>query len=87
MTRTSDVYPSLKDRVQIAVNSGSDAFVSIHGNAASASASGTETFYSSNANRADDSKQLATFIQNRLYVAMDSKNRGVKDKEISCYLS
>ena len=35
MTRTSDVYPSLKERVQIGVNSGSDAFVSIHGNAAS----------------------------------------------------
>ena len=31
-------------------------------------------------NRAGDSKQLATFIQNRLYKAMDTKNRGVKDK-------
>ena len=81
MTRTSDVYPSLKERVQIGVNSRSDAFVSIHGNAASASASGVETFYSSNANRAGDSKKLAAFIQNRLYVAMDSKNRGVKDKD------
>ena len=35
MTRTSDTYPSLKKRVEIGVNSGSDAFVSIHGNAAS----------------------------------------------------
>ena len=87
MTRTSDVYPSLKERVQIGVNSGSDAFVSIHGNAAGASASGTETFYSSNTNRAGDSKQLATFIQNRLYKAMDTRNRGVKDKDFYVSLS
>ena len=79
MTRNSDVYPSLQERVQIAANSGSDAFVSIHGNAAGASASGTETFYSSSSNRSSDSKQLATFIQNRLYKAMDTKNRGVRD--------
>ena len=81
MTRTSDVYPSLKERVEIGVNSGSDAFISIHGNAATASATGTETFYSSNTNRAGDSKKLATFIQNRLYKAMDTRNRGVKDKD------
>ena len=37
--------------------------------------------YSSNTNRAGDSKQLATFIQNRLYKAMDTKNRGVKERD------
>ena len=81
MTRSFRYIPFLEERVEIGVNSGSDAFVSIHGNAATASASGTETFYSSNTNRAGDSKQLATFIQNRLYKAMDTRNRGVKDKD------
>ena len=39
-----------------------------------------ETFYMvrTASTRADDSKQLATFIQNRLYKAMETKNRGVK---------
>ena len=81
MTRTTDKTLSLQQRVDIGVNSGSDAFVSIHANAASASASGTETWYSSSSKRASDSKQLATFIQNRLYKAMDTKDRGVRDKD------
>ena len=41
-------------------------------------ASGTETWYSTASTRADDSKQLATFIQNRVYKALGTKNRGVK---------
>ena len=78
MTRRDDTYPTLSERVNIAVNSNADAFVSIHGNSASASAAGTETFYSTASTRANDSKQLATFIQNRLYPALGTKNRGVK---------
>jgi N-acetylmuramoyl-L-alanine amidase len=80
MTRTTDVKPSFSDRVQTAVNSGSDAFVSIHGNAAVDSrGNGTETWYSSDSKRASDSEKLAEFIQNRLYKALDTKDRGVKD--------
>jgi N-acetylmuramoyl-L-alanine amidase len=79
MTRRDDTYPSLSKRVEIAVNSNADAFVSIHGNKfTQESASGTETYYSTASTRADDSKQLATFIQNRLYPALGTKNRGVK---------
>lgn len=77
MTRSTDVFHSLSARVDKGVASGSDAFLSIHTNAASPGASGSETFYS--ASVGNDSKQLATFIQNRLYKAMDHPNRGVKN--------
>lgn len=79
MTRSTDTYLSLQKRVDIGVDSKSDAFVSIHGNAATASAQGTETWYSPKTKSAADSKQLASFIQNRLYKAMDTKNRGLKN--------
>lgn len=77
MTRSTDVFHSLSARVDKGVASGSDAFLSIHTNAASPGASGSETFYS--ASVGNDSKQLATFVQNRLYKAMDHPNRGVKN--------
>ena len=72
---------SLSERVDVAVRSYADTFVSIHTNSAAASASGTETYFSSAAlnSRSADSKQLATFIQNRLYPALGTKNRGVRD--------
>lgn len=80
MTRKTDVFLTLQQRVNVAKSNGSNAFVSIHGNAASASASGTETFYyASVQSRAQDSKQLATFIQSRLYKALGTTNRGVKN--------
>ena len=78
MTRRNDTYPTLSERVNIATNSNADTFVSIHANSATASAAGTETFYSTASTRANDSKQLASFIQNRLYPALGTKNRGVK---------
>lgn len=77
MTRTTDVFHSLSARVDKGVASGSNAFLSIHTNAATPAASGSETFYS--ASVGNDSKQLATFVQNRLYKAMDHQNRGVKN--------
>ena len=61
------------------MNAKADAFVSIHGNKFSKeSAKGTETYYSTASIRADQSKELATFIQNRLYPALGTDNRGVK---------
>jgi N-acetylmuramoyl-L-alanine amidase len=79
LTRRDDTFIELNDRVTRAVNSGADTFVSIHANSFSGeSANGTETYYSIAGTRADDSKQLATFIQNRLYPALGTKNRGVK---------
>ena len=83
MTRRTDVFHSLDYRAAYGVNNGADAFVSIHANAINNSGvSGSETFYSSSTDpRAVHSKQLATFIQNRLYKAMEHNNRGVKDAD------
>lgn len=82
MTRTTDNFLTLDQRAVFGVTKGADTFVSIHANAASSGVSGSETFYSASLDqRALDSKQLATFIQKRLYVAMDHNNRGVKDAD------
>lgn len=80
MTRTTDVYIKLEDRVPIAVNAGADTFVSIHANAHdNSSANGTETYYSTaSLTRADQSKKLAEFINTRLVTALKTSNRGVK---------
>ena len=53
------------------------------GISSSPDASGTETYYSTASTRAENSKQLATFIQNRLYPALGTKNRGVKNSQTS----
>lgn len=81
MTRSNDTYVGLQERVNIAKKANVDTFVSIHTNSfSSSSANGTETYYSLSraSTKVDDSKQLATFIQNRLYKALDTTNRGVK---------
>lgn len=77
MIRRTDVFYSLDYRAAYGVKNGADAFVSIHANAYTPGTSGSETFYS--ASVGNDSKQLATFIQNRLYKVMDHNNRGVKE--------
>ncbi|PWW31257.1 N-acetylmuramoyl-L-alanine amidase [Cytobacillus oceanisediminis] len=84
MTRTTDTSVSLQDRVKIGVDSGSDTFVSIHGNSnLDSSANGTETYYSiaGTNTRSESSKQLSSFIQNRLYKSLGTRNRGVKTAE------
>ena len=81
MTRRDDRTLGLTtDRVPVGVNANADAFVSIHANSngTDTTANGTETYYSTASTRANDSKQLAIFIQNRLYPALDTRNRGVK---------
>lgn len=77
MIRRTDVFYTLDYRAAYGIKNGADAFVSIHANAYTPGTSGSETFYS--ASVANDSKQLATFIQNRLYKAMEHNNRGVKE--------
>jgi N-acetylmuramoyl-L-alanine amidase len=84
MTRTNDTFISLDGRVDSAVQKGADTFVSIHTNSFSgSSANGTETYYSTAAlnSRAEASKQLATFIQERLVAAWGTTNRGVKTND------
>ncbi|KAB7707443.1 cell wall hydrolase [Bacillus aerolatus] len=81
MTRSTDKYVSLSGRVDYAKSVGADAFISIHANAFNGSANGIETYFYnaaySNPN-VDDSKLLATKIQNRLLTALNLSNRGVK---------
>ncbi|QPC47566.1 N-acetylmuramoyl-L-alanine amidase [Mangrovibacillus cuniculi] len=82
LTRPDNTFVSLDDRVKKAVNAKVDTFVSIHANSfTNSSANGTETYYSAAAlsQRAEDSKQLATFIQTRLVKALKTNDRGVKD--------
>ena len=75
------LFLSLDERVAKAVNANADSFVSIHTNSStSPNASGTETYYSTAATRAENSKQLATFIQNRLYPALGTKDRRLKQQ-------
>jgi N-acetylmuramoyl-L-alanine amidase len=78
LTRETDVYLSLSDRVKIAQNAGGDIFVSIHANAYNGSANGTETFYYGSNSQSADSKLLATYVHNRLISAWKLNNRGVK---------
>lgn len=82
MTRDSDTYPTLNKRSEIANRAGAALFVSIHMNSSpSSDPSGTETYYSE-INNGDDfgitSEELAKSVQNKLYKALDSRNRGVK---------
>ena len=81
MTRSTDVFLELSERVTFAQNAKADAFVSIHANAFNGSASGSETYYygraATNPN-IEKSKSLAGYIQERLVVAMGTKDRGVK---------
>lgn len=79
MTRSTDVFLSLDERVSVAVNGGADTFVSLHMNAASSSsADGTETYYSTagSAERVQSSKKLTEFIQKRLLQKLGTTNRG-----------
>jgi N-acetylmuramoyl-L-alanine amidase len=81
MTRSTDTFIELDERPNIAVRNLADTFLSIHANSSTtSSASGTETYYYAAAlsTREECSKQLATFVQNRLYQALGTSNRGVK---------
>jgi N-acetylmuramoyl-L-alanine amidase len=79
MTRRSDWYPSLSDRVTEANQAGADIFVSIHTNAAGVEqASGSETFYNTN-NSAGASANLAGELQDKVIENLDTVDRGIKE--------
>ncbi len=84
-TRTSDTYPSLTDRSDLANSMNADLFVSIHINSASASAHGTETLYNSSRNTVTarnglTSRDLATYIQRSVVATTGFVNRGLKNR-------
>ncbi|TCI52268.1 cell wall hydrolase [Exiguobacterium sp. SH1S21] len=80
LTRSTDVYLTLDQRVQAARNLRGNLFVSLHTNAATTSAAnGVETFYSTSSAHSAKSRVLATNIQSNLMGEMSGmKNRGVK---------
>ncbi|WP_404427963.1 N-acetylmuramoyl-L-alanine amidase [Ureibacillus chungkukjangi] len=83
MTRTSDVFPSLEQRVSFAQANFAEVFVSIHVNSATnSSAKGTETYYSisANANEKED-YQLASNINSQIVNNASMTNRGVKRED------
>ena len=83
MTRESDVYVGLEERVQKAKKLGADVFVSIHINSATATANGVEVWYpNSSYNTAvyNQGKDLSNAILREL-VALGLKNRGIKFKD------
>ncbi|WP_077214894.1 N-acetylmuramoyl-L-alanine amidase [Bacillus dakarensis] len=82
LTRSSDVYPSLNDRVKIANQNGADIFVSVHANAGPSTAHGTETYYDSSKNpQSAEGKKLAAEIQQQIVSLLGTRDRGVKDAE------
>lgn len=79
LTRETDVYLSLSQRVDIAKKAGGDTFISIHANAFNGSANGTETYYygaSGENPYITDSKQLAAAVQKRMVAAWQTYDRG-----------
>lgn len=80
LTRETDVYLTLSQRVSLAKSVGGDTFVSIHANALNGSANGTEVYYYNSAYENpyySDSKKLAQAIQNRLVAAWNTQDRGI----------
>lgn len=75
MSRTTDVYPSLSSRYQLANNNNADAFLSIHFNAATAAATGIETLYSS---KNSQNRAFAQSLQTELVNDLKPVDRGLK---------
>ncbi len=80
MTRDSDTYPTLTERVELANNQGADAFISIHSNAYpdNPDVNGTETYYD-DSYATQKSYELAASIQRELLKRLDTTNRGVRN--------
>lgn len=77
LTRSSDTYPTLQDRVKIANDLKADLFISVHANAGSATASGVETYYT----RAD-SLAFAKVMHKYLVQSSGLTDRGVRSKSL-----
>jgi N-acetylmuramoyl-L-alanine amidase len=76
MTRESDVYPTLTERIELANQLQANVFISIHANSnTSSKPNGTETFYY----QRTESKELAKILHKYLIKATGLKDRGVTD--------
>ncbi|WP_084786648.1 N-acetylmuramoyl-L-alanine amidase [Bacillus tuaregi] len=81
MTRSTDEFISLTDRVAFSNNIEPDAYISIHVNSASGSAAiGIETYHNSQKGiLPKESKELASAIQSELLKSTGANDRKVKD--------
>ena len=78
MTRRTDIFPTLDERVIMANNSGADIFISLHTNAHPlTTARGTETFYNTYYS-SGGSKKLADSLQKHMLRELNTVDRGVK---------
>lgn len=77
MTRETDVYPSLKQRTDLANNAKADIFVSIHVNAGGGT--GIETWWYSKGPEPQKSLELAKSIQSELIKETKARDREVQD--------
>jgi N-acetylmuramoyl-L-alanine amidase len=78
MTRSSDWYPSLRQRCDMANKFGAQLFISLHCNSGPSSAVGIETLYlPTSAN----GKRLAELVQQELVKATREPNRGAKARD------
>lgn len=80
MTRDTDVFIPLTQRVTIAENARAEVFVSVHANAhPDRSIGGTETYYFGNKASSSASRNLATLMQRELVGALRLRDIGVKE--------
>lgn len=84
LTRSSDRTVELTDRVAFANEVNADLFVSLHLNAAeNTSITGTEVYYNSDSRstyKGITGQTLATKLSSQISTAMNTRNRGAKDK-------
>ena len=80
LTRKSDVYLTLDERVAVAEKERANIFISIHANAhpSNTFTSGTETYYYRDKATAGQSYSLGQFIQGELTTLLQLPGRGVK---------
>lgn len=79
LSRKTDVFIPLGQRVTMANNVGADIFVSIHANAHNnRSIGGTETYYNSSY-RPADSRRLASLVQQELVKELKLRDIGIKE--------
>lgn len=77
LTRASDIYLDVKDRVEIANNWEADYFVSFHMNSfIDNSVTGTEIVIFE---KGHESEELARFLKDELLANLKSKDRGIKE--------
>jgi len=81
LTRRSDVYLELADRLELATSVGAKLYVSIHANAyGSSSVSGIETYIGLGAD--DDTCRLAEILHGTLIRATSARDRGVRTSDL-----